>query len=167
MTPNLATAETPFFPLYGRDPNLPLHQLLEPMQWFVGDPESGLLSLETSWLALAIVKKTPDEDYFRTAQKTMDRKPPSFKIGNRAYFKNKQLWKWGPQVETWILDCLYWAQWTLPTHWKSGHRENKVMQHQGYSTWTTSGILKHWHTIHQSQLTSHHPQQLKTNTLLM
>ena len=29
VTPNLATAETPFFLVYG---NLPLHQLLEPMQ---------------------------------------------------------------------------------------------------------------------------------------
>ena len=26
VTPNLATAETPFFLVYGRDPNLPLHQ---------------------------------------------------------------------------------------------------------------------------------------------
>ena len=32
VTPNLTTAETPFFLVYGRDPNLPLHQLLEPMQ---------------------------------------------------------------------------------------------------------------------------------------
>ena len=32
VTPNLATAETPFFLAYGRDLNLPLHQLLEPMQ---------------------------------------------------------------------------------------------------------------------------------------
>ena len=32
VTPNLATAETPFFLVYGRDPNLPHHQLLEPMQ---------------------------------------------------------------------------------------------------------------------------------------
>ena len=31
VTPNLATAETPFFLVYGRDPNLPLYQLLEPM----------------------------------------------------------------------------------------------------------------------------------------
>ena len=31
VTPNLATAETPFFLVYRRDPNLPLHQLLEPM----------------------------------------------------------------------------------------------------------------------------------------
>ena len=32
VTPNLATAEMPFFVVCGRDPNLPLHQLLEPMQ---------------------------------------------------------------------------------------------------------------------------------------
>ena len=32
VAPNLATAEMPFFLVYGRDPNLPLHQLLEPMQ---------------------------------------------------------------------------------------------------------------------------------------
>ena len=32
VTPNLATAETPFLLVYGRDPYLPLHQLLEPMQ---------------------------------------------------------------------------------------------------------------------------------------
>ena len=32
VTPNLAAAEMPFFLVYGRDPNSPLHQLLEPMQ---------------------------------------------------------------------------------------------------------------------------------------
>ena len=32
ITPNLATAELPFFLVYVGDPNLPLHQLLEPMQ---------------------------------------------------------------------------------------------------------------------------------------
>ena len=32
VTPNIVTAETPFFLVYQRDPNLPMHQLLEPMQ---------------------------------------------------------------------------------------------------------------------------------------
>ena len=32
VTPNVATTETPFFLGYGRDPNLPLHQLLKPIQ---------------------------------------------------------------------------------------------------------------------------------------
>ena len=94
VTPNLATAETPFFLVYGRDPNLPLHQLLEPMQCFLGDPDSGMLNLETHRLALGIVKKTLDENRFKTAQKTMDRLLPSFKIGDRVYFKNKQPGKW-------------------------------------------------------------------------
>ena len=35
-----------------------------------------------------------DENHFRTLQKTTDREPPSFKIGNRVYFKNKQSGKW-------------------------------------------------------------------------
>ena len=59
VTPNVATAEMPFFLVYGRDPNLPLHPLLEPMQHFLGDPDSGMLNLETHKLALAIAKKNP------------------------------------------------------------------------------------------------------------
>ena len=47
VTPNLATAETPFFLVYGRDPNLPLYQLLEPMQQFLGDADSGILNFES------------------------------------------------------------------------------------------------------------------------
>ena len=94
MTANLATAETPFFLVYGRDLNLPLHQHLEPIQQFLGDPESGLLNLEAHHLALAIAKRTLDENHFRTAQKTTDRESLSFKIGNRVHFKNKQPGKW-------------------------------------------------------------------------
>ena len=47
VTPNLATAEIPFFLVYGRDSNLPLHQLLESMQYFLGDPDSRMVNLET------------------------------------------------------------------------------------------------------------------------
>ena len=97
VTPNLATAETPFLLVYGRDLNLPLYQLLEPMQCFLGDPESGKLNLDNHCLALAIAKKTLDENHFnhfRNAQKTTDKKPPSFQLADRVYFKNKQLGKW-------------------------------------------------------------------------
>ena len=94
VTPNLATAESSFFLIYGRDPNLPLQQLLKLMLQFLGDQESGLLNLEAHCLALAIAKKTLDVNHFRTAKKTMDRELPSFKIGNKVYFKNKQQGKW-------------------------------------------------------------------------
>ena len=57
------------FLVYGRDPNLPLHQLLEPMQCFLGDPDSGMLNLETHRLALAIAKKTLDENRFASHPK--------------------------------------------------------------------------------------------------
>ena len=60
----------------------------------MGDPDSGMLNLEVQRLALAIAKETLDENCFKTAQKTMDRQPPSFKIGDRVYFKNKQQGKW-------------------------------------------------------------------------
>ena len=100
VTPNIATAETPFFLVYGRDPNLPLHKLLGAMQQFLGDLDYEMLNLEAHRLTLAIVKKMLEEHHFKIAQKTMDRTPPSFKIGDRVYFKNKQpgKWdlKWGP-----------------------------------------------------------------------
>ena len=64
------------------------------MQQFLGDPYSGMLNLEAHRLALAIAKKTIDENHFKTAHKSMDRIPPTFKIGDRVYFKNKQPGKW-------------------------------------------------------------------------
>ena len=60
------------------------------MQQFLGNPESGLLNLEAHHLALAIAMKTLDENHLRTAQKTMDREPPSLKIGVRVYLKNNE-----------------------------------------------------------------------------
>ena len=42
VKPYLATTETPLFLVYGRDPNLPLYQLLEPMQQFLGYPETDV-----------------------------------------------------------------------------------------------------------------------------
>ena len=78
ITPNLVTAESPFFLVYWRDPNLPLHQLLEPMQCFLGDPDSGMLNLETHRLVLAIAKKTLEENRFTATQKTMARDKQAF-----------------------------------------------------------------------------------------
>ena len=94
ITPNLATAETSFFLAYGRDPNLPLHQLLDLMQCFLGDPDSSMLNLEAHRLALAIAKKTLDENRFKTAQMTMTQRNPAFQVGDLVYFKKKQPGKW-------------------------------------------------------------------------
>ena len=64
------------------------------MQHFLGDPNSGKLNLETHRLALAIAKKTLDENGFTATQKTLARDKPSFQIGDCVYFKNKQPGKW-------------------------------------------------------------------------
>ena len=68
-----------------------------------------MLNLEAYRLALGIAKKTLDENCFKAAQKTMDRTPPSFKIGDRVYFKNKQpgKWdlKWRHEYRIFIIDC--------------------------------------------------------------
>ena len=49
-----------------------------------------MLNLEAHRLALAIAKKMLDENHFKAAHKTMDKTPPTFKIGDRVCFKNKQ-----------------------------------------------------------------------------
>ena len=53
-----------------------------------------MLNLEAHRLMLSIAKKTLDENHFKAAHKAMDRKPLTFKIGDRVYFKNKHSGKW-------------------------------------------------------------------------
>ena len=50
------------------------------MQCFLGDPDSGKLNLETHRLALAIAKKTMDENRFTATQKTLARNKPTFQL---------------------------------------------------------------------------------------
>ena len=64
------------------------------MQYFLGDPDSGKINLETHRLALAIAKKTLDENRFTSYQKMLARDKPDFQIGGHVYFKNKQPGKW-------------------------------------------------------------------------
>ena len=107
ITPNLATTESPFFLVYSRDPNLPLHQLLKPMQHFLGNPDLGKLHLETHRLALAIAKKTLDENRFTATQKTLSRDNPAFSSWRSCTFQEQTTWKMGFKVETQISDCPY------------------------------------------------------------
>ena len=57
------------------------------MQQFLGDPNLGILNLESHRLALAIAKKIMDENHYRTAQRTTDRQPLSFQIGDSIFHK--------------------------------------------------------------------------------
>ena len=79
------------------------------MQHFLGDPDSGKLHLETHRLALAIAKKTLDENRFTATQKTLARDNPAFQVGDHVYFKNKQpgKWdlKWRPRYQIVHIEC--------------------------------------------------------------
>ena len=113
----------------------------------------GWLILQCTWgsgVSHCHTKKTWDENHFRTAQKTMDREPPSLQNKWQESISKTDNQANGNQVETWIQDCLHWVQWTLPTHWKSRYWKSKVMQCQRCTSQTTSGVLEHQHTIWQS-----------------
>ena len=60
----------------------------------LGRSRFGNAELGSHRPTLAIAKKTLDEYHFKTTQKTTDRTSPSFKIGDRVYFKNKHPSKW-------------------------------------------------------------------------
>ena len=76
------------------------------MQHFLGDPDLGRLHLETHRLALAIAKKTLDENRLTATQKTLSRDNPAFQVGDHVS-QEQTTWKMGFKVETWILHCPY------------------------------------------------------------
>ena len=77
ITPNLATAESPFFFGLWQRPKSTTLPTPEPMQCFLGDPDSGKLHLETHRLVLAIAKKTLDENRFSAHPKDYFPNQPS------------------------------------------------------------------------------------------
>ena len=97
--PNVTTGESPFFLVYGRDGNQPLHQLLQPHTRFLGDPDSGLLCLDQHRLSLPIAKKCLDDHRFLTAEKMTDRAEPGFKVGD-SLFQKQNPRKMGTQMES-------------------------------------------------------------------
>ena len=56
----------------------------------------------------------------------------------------------GPNVESWLQDCLHRVQKTLPTHRKSSYRENKTLQHHRCCTQATSQAMECIHNVWQS-----------------
>ena len=86
---NLTTGESPFFLVYRRDENQPLHQLLQPLTKFLGNPDSGLLCLNQHQLSLSKAKKYLDDHRFLTAEKMTDKAKPGFKVGDKFISKTK------------------------------------------------------------------------------
>ena len=92
--------------VYGRDGNQPLHQLLQPLTRFLGDPDLGLLCLDQHQLSLSIAKKYLDDHRFLTAEKTTDRAEPGFKVGDKSILQKQNPRKMGPQMESRIQNHL-------------------------------------------------------------
>ena len=91
VTPHLSTAETTFFLVYGRDPNLHLQQLLEPMQQFLDDCDSGCVDLKSHYLALAIAKKALDENRFKHTQRQQTAPHLILKLVTEYFLKTSNL----------------------------------------------------------------------------
>ena len=112
------------------------------MQHFLGDPDSGMLNLETHRLALAIAKKTLDENRFAATQKMMTRDKLAFQNRRLCFFKEQAAQEMGPQMETWIQNCLHRVQWTFHPHREPGHRKNTILQCHRHHPRTPSRVLE-------------------------
>ena len=102
----------------------------------------------------------------------MDREPPSFKIGDRVYFKNKQLGKrdLNEDLDTALaVFCVMDITYTLKIKLleKQGHAMSKCLNHQQNSGTWTHNLAELGDTLTTLQFANYHAQQLKMNTLLM
>ena len=112
------------------------------MQCFLGDPDSGMLNLETHRLALATAEKTLDENRFTATQKMMARDKAAFQIGDHVYFKNKQPGEWDlkgrPGYRIVHIEC--------DGHFihieNQGHRKNMILQCYRHHPRTSNRILE-------------------------
>ena len=149
VTPNLATPETPFFHLWQRskptitptpraDAAIPRWSIIWVTQPGSTPSSHSHCQGNTGWKPL---QDCPENQGYGTT---------IFQTRWQSLFKKQTTSQIGSQMETWIQDCLYWVQWTLPTYWKSSYWKNKIMQCQRCSTQTTSGTMEHWHTVWQS-----------------
>ena len=123
-----------------------------------------MINLKAHRLTLAITKKTLDENCFKTAQQTMYRQQPSFKFGDRVYFKNKQPDKWDlkmrPGYRIVQIECQ-----TLYAHRKPSNQKSMILQCEGCSSQTSCRILEYRYTIGRAGKYVNHPANLPTISL--
>ena len=124
---NLTTGESPFFLVYGKDGNQPLHQLLQPLTRFLGDPDSGLLCLNQHRLSLSIAKKYLYDHRFLTAEKMTEQNQDSkLEIEYTSRTKPQDNWTSNGEQDT-ELSGLSMKDITCTSKTKLQERSDRVM----------------------------------------
>ena len=128
VTPHLTTAETSLFIVYGRDPNLPLHQLTGThaaiLQWswfWMYRPQFTLSCTCHSWEGSGWRLNSNMPKRWQTTSHSISKLVTEYSIKTNSLAIGDLRW-----IEVVTELCLHREQWTLPTHRKTWLQEKQV-----------------------------------------
>ena len=96
--PNENSKESPFFLMFGRDPILPLNQLLKPRIRYMGD-EKGLLSLESLQRVYQLAVKNLELARSKYDRETSNKREVVVTSGTRVMIKDHTAGPWEPKYK--------------------------------------------------------------------
>ena len=151
ITPNLATTESPFCSSIWQRPQPSIAPTPRTHATLLRRPRFWITQPRNPQISPHYCQEGIGWEQICNCPENYDQRQALISSRRQSVLQKQTTRKMGPQVETWIPNCPYWAWWTFHLHREPSHWKSLILQCQGHHSWTTCWILECQHTIWKSQ----------------